>query len=79
MQMNWNQFIGKTVNITMFENFGAVSPQNVDAPIYEIVFKTGALIGAFDEGLLLEVRRDGEQIKTFVSHKAIKCVEIYSA
>jgi hypothetical protein len=77
MQMNWNQFIGKTVNVTMFENFGVVSPPNVDAPIYEIVFKTGALVAAYDDGLLLDVRRDGENVKIFISHKAIKCVEVY--
>jgi hypothetical protein len=49
----------------------------VDAPIYEIVFKTGALVAAYDDGLLLDVRRDGENVKIFISHKAIKCVEVY--
>lgn len=78
MQMNWEPYIGKTINVTMFENFGIVRDPSSDNPVYEIVFKSGTLIGAFDDGLLLETRRDAETIRIYVLFKAIKCVEIYN-
>lgn len=78
MRMNWESFVGKTVNITMYENFGIVRDPGSDTPIYEIVFKAGTLVGAYDEGLLLDTRRDAEQVKVFVFYNAIKCVEVYN-
>ncbi len=78
MQMNWKQFIGKTVHITMHENYGIVMDPKADSAIYEIVFKSGTLSEVLDEGLLLETRRDAEQIKIFVFYNSIKCVEIFN-
>ena len=76
--MNWKQFIGKTVNITMYENYGIIMDPKSDAPVYEIVFKSGTLIEVAEDGLLLDSRKDAEQVKIFVFFKAIKCVEIFS-
>ncbi len=76
--MNWKQFVGKTVNITMHENFGIVLDPKSDAPIYEIVFKSGTLIEVSEDGLLLETKRDAEQVKIFVFFKSMKCVEIFN-
>lgn len=76
--MNWKQFIGKTVNITMYENYGIIMDPKSDAPVYEIVFKSGTLIEVSEDGLLLDSRKDAEQVKIFVFFKAIKCVEIFS-
>ena len=76
--MNWKQFVGKTVNITMHENFGIVLDPKSDSPIYEIVFKSGTLIEVAEDGLLLETKRDAEQLKIFVFFKSMKCVEIFN-
>lgn len=79
MKLDWNQFIGKTVNITMNENYGVVySKENKEQPIfYEIVFKTGVLSGSFEDGLLLEAQREDQSYKIFVPYSSIKCVEIF--
>jgi len=49
-----------------------------DTPVYEIVFKTGRLVSAFDDGLLLEADRDGQMVKIFIPYTSIKCVEIFN-
>ncbi|MBU0560568.1 MAG: hypothetical protein KJ799_00240 [Bacteroidetes bacterium] len=79
MKLDWQQFIGQTVNITMNENYGVVYGVKIeDQPVfYEIVFKTGKLIGCFDEGLLLESVRDEQMMKIYVPYTSIKCVEIF--
>lgn len=79
MKLDWQQFIGQTVNITMNENYGVVYGVKIeDQPVfYEIVFKTGKLIGCFDEGLLLESVRDELIMKIYVPYTSIKCVEIF--
>jgi hypothetical protein len=76
MKLNWNEYLGKTLNITMHENYG-VQDIGSESPFYEIVFKTGKLIGAFDEGLLLEAVREHKVIKIFVPYTSVKCVEIF--
>jgi hypothetical protein len=77
MKVNWNDFIGKTLSITMHENYGIVMDPNSNSPIYEIVFKSGTLINAFEDGLMLETMRENEQVKIFVPLQSIKCVEIF--
>jgi len=79
MTLDWNQFLGQTVNITMYENYGVVygSRKDEHPTFYEIVFKTGKLIAAFDDGLLLEAVREGQIIKIYVPFSSIKCVEIF--
>ncbi len=76
MQLNWNQFTGRMINVTMHENYGIVMDEKSGAPVYEIVFKSGTLLGAFDDGLLLESQRDGANIKIFIPFPSVKCVEI---
>ncbi|HSP86559.1 MAG TPA: hypothetical protein VLN45_00375 [Ignavibacteriaceae bacterium] len=76
MKLNWNEYFGKILNITMHENYG-VKDIVSDSPFYEIVFKTGKLTNAFDEGLLLETVREQNTIKIFVPFTSIKCVEIF--
>lgn len=79
MKMDWNKHIDKMLNITMNENYGVVYGKgNEDHPVfYEIVFKTGKLISAYDEGLLLEATREQQVYYIFVPFTSIKCVEIY--
>ncbi len=79
MTLDWNQFLGQTLNITMHENYGVVygSKKDEHPAFYEIVFKTGKLIAAFDDGLLLEAVREGQVIKIFVPFTSIKCAEIF--
>ena len=48
-----------------------------DTPVYEIVFKTGRLVSAFDDGLLLEADREGQMVNIFIPYTSIKCVEIF--
>ena len=78
MNMEWNKFVGKTLNVTMHENYGIVMDPKSNTPIYEIVFKSGILIAVYDDGLLLEARREKEVVKIFVPYKSIKCVEIFN-
>lgn len=78
MKLNWEQYLDKTINITMNENYGMRSDPNTNSPIYEIVFKSGKLIGTYDEGLLLETEREKEIIKIFIPYQSIKCVEIFN-
>ncbi len=79
MKLDWTQFIGKALNITMLENYGVVySKENAGQPVfYEIVFKTGTLTGAYEEGLMLESERDNQKYNIFVPYSSIKCVEIF--
>jgi len=79
MKLDWGQFTGRNLNITMQENYGVVyGRENAEHPIfYEIVFKNGKLIQAFDDGLLLDSNRDGKDYKTYVPYGSIKCVEIF--
>ncbi len=79
MKLDWNQFLEKTLNVTMNENYGVVYGQSKeDNPtFYEIVFKTGKLIGAYDDGLLLEASRDHQTYQIFVPFSSIKCVEMF--
>ncbi len=79
MKLDWNQFLEKTVNVTMNENYGVVyGNSNEDNPtFYEIVFKTGKLIAAYEDGLLLEASRDSQPYKIYIPYSSIKCVEIF--
>ena len=79
MKLDWNQFLDKTLNITLFENYGVVYGKGENTPpaFYEIVFKTGKLIGVYEEGLMLEATRDNQIYKIFVPGDSIKCIEIF--
>jgi hypothetical protein len=78
MKMEWNNFLGKTLNITMHENYGLTLDPKGDTPIYEIVFKSGRLIEAYNDGLLLETYRENEQVRIYVPYSSVKCVEIFN-
>ncbi|GAB1349584.1 hypothetical protein MASR1M107_17980 [Ignavibacteriales bacterium] len=43
MKFDWSQFKGKSVHVTMFENYGLVTDSFSNTPVYEIVFKWGSL------------------------------------
>ena len=78
MMMDWKQFLGHTLTITLYGNFGVIHGKKKDDPdIYETIIKTGTLIDAFDDGLLLEGIRNNQLIKIFISIEAIKLVEIH--
>lgn len=77
MKMDWSPFIGFMVNVTMHENYGLTFDSKNDQTLYEIVFKTGKLVGVFDEGLLLETTRENHKVRIFIPHSSIKCVEIF--
>ena len=78
MKLDWSEYINYTLNITMHENYGAIKDPKLDQPLYEIVFKTGKLISAYDDGLLLQTEREGETIGVFIPYSSIKCVEIFN-
>lgn len=78
MKMDWSKFKGKTLNVTMHENFGLAMDPRSNSPIFEIVFKSGKLINVFDEGLLLETERESETINIFIPYQSVKCVEIFN-
>ena len=79
MKVDWNEFIDRQLNVTMKENYGVVyGVKKDDEPaFYEIVFKTGKLIGVYDDGLLLEAVREGQIYKIFIPHTSIKSVDIF--
>jgi len=77
MNFDWTEYINRTLNVTMHENYGAVKDPKEDQPLYEIVFKTGKLINAFDDGLLLETEREDQIIGIFIPYPSIKCAEIF--
>ena len=78
MKMNWADFIGKLLNITLHENYGMTMDTNSNAPFYEIVFTTGKLTQVYEDGLFLETEREKKIVNIFVPHSSIKCVEIFS-
>jgi hypothetical protein len=77
MKMNWQNYRGKTLYITMHENFGLAVDPKTNSPIFEIVFKTGKLIDIFEDALLLEAMRENQTVKIFIPFNSIKCVEIF--
>jgi hypothetical protein len=77
MKINWNEFTGKTLHVTMRENYGLAFDEESKTPIFEIVFKTGKLSGVYEEGLMLDEIREGVQVKIFIPYASIKCVEIF--
>ena len=77
MKFDWTKYLNHTLNVTMHENYGAIKDLKNDQPLYEIVFKIGKLVGAFDEGLLLQAEREGQSIGIFIPYSSIKCVEIF--
>lgn len=78
MKMEWSKYTGKTLNVTMHENYGIVEDPAAEQPVYEIVFKSGKLETAFDDGLLLNATRDSDEVRIFIPFDSIKCVEIFS-
>ena len=63
----------------MNENYGVVYGKEPDKqPIfYEIVFKTGKLVAAYDDAVLLESSRDKKTYNIYVPFSSMKCVEIF--
>lgn len=78
MKIDWNKFLGKTLHVTLHENYGLAMDPPENRAIYEIVFKTGKLIETYDDGLLLETKRENENVKIYVPFGSIKCVEIFN-
>lgn len=78
MIMNWKNYIGKTLSITMHENFGLAVDPKTNSPIFEIVFKSGKLIEVFDDGLLLETLRENQSVQIYIPFTSVKCVEIFN-
>lgn len=80
MKIDWKEFLNKTINVTMNENYGVVYNNKSDDQnaFYEIVFKTGKLEKVFDDGLLLNAERENQEYKIFIPYESIKCVEIFN-
>ena len=77
MNMDWTEHVNQTLNVTLYENYGAIKDPKTEKPLYEIVFKTGKLVNAYDDGILLETHREEELVGIFIPHSSIKCVEIF--
>lgn len=77
MTINWKDYVGKTLNVTMYENYGINMDTKSTTPVYEIVFKTGRLTEAYDDGLMLESERENIKVLIFIPHASMKCVEIF--
>ena len=77
MKIDWTEYFNQTLNVTMNENYGMTIDPKTESPFYEIVFKTGKLNNAFDDGLLLVTERENQKVKIFIPYGLIKCVEIF--
>jgi hypothetical protein len=77
MNIDWTEYVNQTLNVTLHENYGATKDPKTEKPLYEIVFKTGKLISAHDDGILLEAQREDQVVGIFIPHSSIKCVEIF--
>ena len=77
MRIDWTEYLNQTLNVTMSENYGMTMDSKAETPVYEIVFKTGRLVAAFDDGIMLEADREGQIVKIFIPYSSIKCVEIF--
>lgn len=78
MNLDWKEYINPTLNVTLEENDGATKDPKEDQPLNEIVFKTGRLVNAYDDGLILETEREGESISILVPFTSVNCVEIFN-
>lgn len=78
MKMDWHNHLGKTLYVTMYENFGLAVDPKTNSPIFEIVFKSGKLIDVYDDALLLETLRENQTVKIYIPFNSIKCVEIFN-
>ncbi|MHB1688095.1 MAG: hypothetical protein ACYCVH_12085 [Ignavibacteriaceae bacterium] len=78
MKLEWKNYVGQTLNVMMYENYGLTLDPKSNTTIYEIVFKTGKLIGAYDDGLMLEAEREKTLVKIFIPYPSIKCIEIFN-
>ena len=78
MKIDWKVYVGHTLHITLYENYGLAMDSISDSPLYEIVFKTGKLVNAYDDGLLLETEREKQIVKIYIPFQYIKCVEIFN-
>lgn len=78
-KMNWSKYLGRTINVTMLENYGVVyNEKNQEEPMFfEIVFKSGVLTDFFEDALLLSAERNGIEVMIYVPFSSIKCVEIF--
>lgn len=77
MRIDWTEYLNQTLNVTLHENYGMISDPKSEQPLYEIVFKTGRLVNAYDDGLLIEADREGQMVKIFIPYPSVKCVEIF--
>ena len=77
MKMDWHSHLGKTLSVTMHENFGLVVDPKTNSPVFEIVFKSGKLVEVYDDALLLETSRENQSVNIFIPFGSIKCVEIF--
>jgi len=78
MNLDWKEYINPTLNVTMLEDYSATKDLKADRPLYEIVFKTKRLVNAYDDGLILETEREGENIGILIPFTPEKCVEIFN-
>lgn len=78
MRMDWQTHLGKTLYITMHENYGLTVDPKTNSPIFEIVFKSGKLIEIYEDALLLETERENQNVKIYIPFGSIKCVEIFN-
>jgi hypothetical protein len=78
VKIDWTKYKGKTLNVTLHENYGVQAVPETNEAFYEIVFKVGTLIDVYDDGLLLDAKRENRSINIFIPLDSIKCVEIYN-
>lgn len=77
--MDWDEFKGKTLIVTLHENYGMSWDKKEDVPFYEIIFKIGKLTAVYDEGFLLETTRDDQPVGIYIPHQSVKCIEILNS
>lgn len=78
MKIDWISHLGKSLYVTMHENFGLAVDPKTNSPIFEIVFKSGKLVEVYEDALLLEASRENQTVKIYIPFSSVKCVEIFN-
>ncbi|MBE0571987.1 MAG: hypothetical protein IH618_10625 [Ignavibacteriaceae bacterium] len=78
MNLYWTEYINYTLNVNMYENYRATKDSKAEQLLYEIVFRSGRLVNAHDDNLLLETERKGKSIGILIPFTSEKCIKIFN-
>jgi len=78
MNLDSKEYINHNLKVNMLENYGDTKDPKADQPLHEIVFETGRLVIAYEDGLHLETERECESTGILIPFTSVKSVEIFN-